>query len=106
MMKAKKSYESSNEDEGHKEYYDGESGYGTRESLNISPKYYANACQEMTLTDLDYDMPEINKIKFDKNTFKKLEKLGEGHFSDVYKGIDLRNNQKVAIKIMKKLKAL
>ena len=58
----KKSHKSSYEDESKKEYYDEESSYGTRESLNIAPKYYANACYEMTLTDGDYDSPKKEKI--------------------------------------------
>ena len=48
-------------------------------------------------------MPDIDKIKFDKNTFKKLERVGGGHYTDVYKGVDLRNDQTVAMKIMKNL---
>ena len=48
-------------------------------------------------------MPDIDKIKFDKNTFKKLEYVGGGHYSDVFKGVDLRNDQTVAMKIMKNL---
>ena len=48
--------------------------------------------------DCDFDK---YKIKYQRNTFPKLEKIGEGRLSDVYGGINTRNGKKVAIKVLK-----
>ena len=45
-------------------------------TLNILPKYYANACQKMDLKIPGYSDYEHGEIKFSKNTYKKLKLLG------------------------------
>ena len=49
-----------------------------------------------------YSDYEDGNIKFSKNTFKKQKKIGEGAFSEVYKGINKLNSKPVAIKVLKK----
>ena len=48
-----------------------------------------------------YSDYEDGKIEFSYNIYKKQKKIGEGSFSEVYKGINKLNSKPVAIKVLK-----
>lgn len=64
-----------------------------------TPKYYAEVCSESPLDYSDYENLEI-EYGF-QDDYEVCSKLGRGRYSEVFKGVNLLDNQEVVIKILK-----
>jgi casein kinase II subunit alpha len=68
----------------------------------ILPKVYADACD---LKGPEYSNYEAFKIKWgDTTPYEIVTKLGRGKYSDVYDGINVLNNRRIVIKVLKPVK--
>lgn len=68
-------------------------------SLIHTPKYYAEVCSESPSEYSDYENLEI-EYGF-QDDYEVCSKLGRGRYSEVFKGVNLLDNQEVVIKILK-----
>jgi casein kinase II subunit alpha len=68
------------------------------------PKFYANVCQQMPPEYSDYENCEVTFEPQDDYEFTM--KLGRGRYSEVFRGVDLINNEDVVIKILKPVKKI
>lgn len=66
------------------------------------PKFYADANLKMPSDYSDYENLTIAWGKQDD--YEIIKKIGRGKYSEVYEGININNDQKVAIKILKPVK--
>lgn len=61
--------------------------------------YYKNVCVERPQ---DYSFYQTLEIPWgNQDDYEVLHKLGRGKYSEVYEGVNLRNNQKCVVKILK-----
>lgn len=66
------------------------------------PKFYANVCEEKPNEYSDYENYEV---KFgSQENFEIIKKIGRGKYSEVYEGINVANNERIVIKILKPVK--
>ena len=70
-------------------------------TFDVSPKYYADACEQMALKIPDYYNFEEYDIEYAENTYQIVKKIGKGKYSEVFEGYNKLNNNPVAIKILK-----
>ena len=68
----------------------------------ILPKLYWNVCEEKAPEYSDYENFNVNWGKPDY--YEVIKKLGRGKYSEVYDGINIANNQRCVIKILKPVK--
>ena len=83
-----------------KEYSDYSDYEASDDRTYYLPKYYANVCDEIALETPGYSNILDFEIIYSENKYLKVEELGSGHFSTVYKGIDIDNDQIVAVKVI------
>jgi len=68
----------------------------------IAPKYYANVCDKRPKDYSDY---EHFKIPWgNQNCYEVVKKIGRGKYSEVFDGLNIVNNQRCIIKILKPIK--
>lgn len=66
------------------------------------PKYYANVCEKRPKDYSDY---EHFKIPWgNQNCYEVVKKIGRGKYSEVFDGLNVVNNQRCIIKILKPIK--
>lgn len=66
------------------------------------PKYYANVNKEKPDEYSNYENLEIHWGN--QENYEIIKKIGRGKYSEVYEGINIKNDQKVVIKILKPVK--
>jgi len=77
-------------------------------TINNLPKYYANVCLDKGLSYYDYKNYELTfgyliYITFrNQDDYEIVRRLGSGRYSGAYEGINVLNNNRVTIKILKK----
>ena len=74
---------------------------GSVATLDVTPKYYADACQQIALEIPDYYNFEEYDIEYAENTYQITKKIGKGKYAEVFEGYNKLNKQAVAIKILK-----
>ena len=68
------------------------------------PKFYANSCKNHPLAHEYYEYEKSEVLFGPQDDFEFTSKLGRGRYSEVFRGVDLLNNQDVVIKILKPVK--
>lgn len=63
------------------------------------PRQYANVCLEKPKEYYDYENSEID-FGF-QDDYEFCAKLGRGRYSEVFKGVNLLNNDSCVVKILK-----
>ena len=66
------------------------------------PKRYSNICEDRPKEYSDYENFKISWGKLDY--YEVIKKIGRGKYSEVYDGINIANNQRCVIKILKPVK--
>lgn len=72
------------------------------ESKKIGPKYYADANKKKDPEYSNYEGLEINWGNQDD--YEIIRKIGRGKYSEVFEGINVKNDKKVVIKVLKPVK--
>ena len=70
----------------------------------LKPRLYSEVNEYKSQEELDYSCVPISWGK--QENYEILRKLGRGKYSDVYEGIDIINQKKVVIKILKPIKKI
>lgn len=68
------------------------------------PKFYANVCQEKGEGYDDYENMEC--LFGPQDDYEFTMKLGRGRYSEVFRAVNLLQNQDVVVKILKPVKKL
>jgi len=63
------------------------------------PKHYADACQQQSSEYSDYENAEV-EFGF-QDDYEFVCKLGRGRYSEVFRGVNLLNNEACVVKILK-----
>ena len=72
------------------------------ESKKIGPKYYADVNKKK---DPDYSNYESLDIQWgNQENYEIIKKIGRGKYSEVFEGININNDQRVVIKVLKPVK--
>ena len=72
------------------------------ESKKIGPKYYADVNKKK---DPDYSNYESLEIEWgNQENYEIIKKIGRGKYSEVFEGININNDQRVVIKVLKPVK--
>jgi casein kinase II subunit alpha len=66
------------------------------------PRYYAKASTDKPESYYDYPSFDITWTGMDQ--YEVIQKLGRGKYSEVYDGVNVMNNQKCVVKILKPIK--
>ena len=69
---------------------------------NNLPLYYADALTNEPPTIWDYEGYQIQWNSTD--SYEIVRKIGRGKFSEVFEGVDIRNNERIVIKVLKPVK--
>ena len=72
------------------------------EAKKIGPKLYADVNQKKPPEYSNYEDLEITWGK--QEDYEIIKKIGRGKYSEVYEGINVNNDQRVVIKILKPVK--
>jgi len=71
--------------------------------MKAKPKYYADANTKMKPDYYDYENMEIDYEGIQDN-YEVIRKIGRGKYSEVFEGINVVNNQKCTVKILKPIR--
>ena len=66
------------------------------------PKMYPSICVDRPKTYADYENFQLNWSTMDP--YEVVQKIGRGKYSEVFDGVNVVNNQKVVVKILKPVK--
>ena len=72
------------------------------EAKKIGPKFYADVNKNKPQEYSNYEELEIEWGK--QENYEIIKKIGRGKYSEVYEGIDIRNDKRVVIKVLKPVK--
>ena len=72
------------------------------EGKKNGPKYYADVNKNKPPEYSNYENLEIEWGK--QEDYEIIKKVGRGKYSEVYEGININNDQKVVIKVLKPVK--
>ena len=72
------------------------------EAKKIGPKFYADANKNKPPEYSNYEELEITWGK--QEDYEIIKKIGRGKYSEVYEGININNDKRVVIKVLKPVK--
>ena len=72
------------------------------EKVEKRPKFYADVNKNKPQEYYNYENLEIEWGK--QEDYEIIKKIGRGKYSEVYEGININNDQKVVIKVLKPVK--
>ena len=72
------------------------------EAKKIGPKLYADANKKKPPEYSNYEDLEVTWGK--QEDYEIIKKIGRGKYSEVYEGINVNNDQRVVIKVLKPVK--
>ena len=72
---------------------------GIKSSAIALPKLYSDACMKQEKDYYDYENSEV--VFGFQDDYEFCSKLGRGRYSEVFKGVNLLNNESCVVKILK-----